>query len=164
MNGDVEPACGGHGRCGFVRSHAVENYAEQGADVTGLENLSRVDTLETADESRNTAAYNWEYIADQYSEVEYLGDICDEELLEDVGDGHDAVIHTAGQVTITASIYNPRTDFEVNALGTFNVLETARKADSNLGGGAGVNELSVQRQRQRHLRSRGGDSVLVRRP
>jgi CDP-paratose 2-epimerase len=120
------------GGAGFVGSHAVEYYDEQGADVTALDNLSRVDTLETADESRNTAAYNWEYIAQNYPDVKLVeGDIRDDVLMEDVVEGHDAIVHTAGQVAVTASIQDPRTDFEVNALGTFNVLEAARKADSD---------------------------------
>jgi len=64
------------GGAGFVGSHAVEYYAERGASVTTLDNLSRVDTLETGDESRNTAAYNWEYIAENYPDVELVeGDI-----------------------------------------------------------------------------------------
>ncbi|AHG04064.1 nucleoside-diphosphate sugar epimerase [Halobacterium sp. DL1] len=120
------------GGAGFVGSHAVEYYAERGADVTALDNLSRVDTLETADDSRNTAAYNWKYISENHPGVDLVeGDIRDEELLEEVVEGHDAIVHTAGQVAVTASIQDPRTDFEVNALGTFNVLEAARKADSD---------------------------------
>lgn len=120
------------GGAGFVGSHAVEYYAERGADVTALDNLSRVETLEKADESRNTAAYNWEYIENQYPDVDLIeGDIRDAELVEEVVEGHDAIVHTAGQVAVTASIQDPRTDFEVNALGTFNVLEAARKADSD---------------------------------
>ena len=120
------------GGAGFVGSHAVEYYADRGAIVTALDNLSRVDTLETADESRNTAAYNWEYISENYPEVNLVeADIRDTDALESIVDGHDAVVHTAGQVAVTASIQDPRTDFEVNALGTFNVLEAARKADSD---------------------------------
>ncbi|MCD2205030.1 NAD-dependent epimerase/dehydratase family protein [Halobacterium sp. KA-6] len=148
------------GGAGFVGSHAVEYYAEQGADVTALDNLSRVDTLETADESRNTAAYNWEYIADNYPDVDLVeGDIRNEGLMEDIVEGHDAVVHTAGQVAVTASIQDPRTDFEVNALGTFNVLEAARKADSdpavvmastNKVYGDNVNEIPVREEETRY--------------
>jgi len=120
------------GGAGFVGSHAVEYYADQGAEVTALDNLSRVDTLETADKSRNTAACNWEFISENYPDVDLIeGDIRDQELLQEVVEGHDAVVHTAGQVAVTASIQDPRTDFEVNALGTFNVLEAARNADSD---------------------------------
>ncbi|MDD5691121.1 MAG: GDP-mannose 4,6-dehydratase [Candidatus Omnitrophica bacterium] len=39
----------------------------------------------------------------------------------------DVVFHLAGQVAMTTSIDNPRLDFEVNAMGTFNVLEGIRK-------------------------------------
>lgn len=37
------------------------------------------------------------------------------------------IVHLAGQVSLLASIENPRLDFEVNALGTLNVLEIMRE-------------------------------------
>src|SRR5207248_1745105 len=40
--------------------------------------------------------------------------------------GSDAVYHLAAQVAVTSSVLDPRGDFEVNALGTFNVLEAVR--------------------------------------
>jgi CDP-paratose 2-epimerase len=39
----------------------------------------------------------------------------------------DVVLHLAGQVAVTTSVTDPRTDFEINALGTFNVLEGVRR-------------------------------------
>ena len=39
----------------------------------------------------------------------------------------DVVIHLAGQVAVTTSVSNPREDFEINILGTFNLLECLRK-------------------------------------
>ncbi|WP_336024867.1 NAD-dependent epimerase/dehydratase family protein [Halobellus salinisoli] len=148
------------GGAGFVGSHAVEYYAERGANVTALDNLSRVETLEKADETRNTAAYNWEYIEENYPEVALLeADIRDQQRLESVVEGHDAIVHTAGQVAVTASLTDPRTDFEVNAEGTFNVLEAARKADSdpavvlastNKVYGDNVNEIPVREEGSRY--------------
>ena len=38
----------------------------------------------------------------------------------------DAIFHLAGQVSMTASIANPRMDFEVNVLGSLNLLEAVR--------------------------------------
>jgi CDP-paratose 2-epimerase len=35
-------------------------------------------------------------------------------------------VHLAAQVAVTTSVMKPREDFEINALGTFNVLEAAR--------------------------------------
>jgi len=44
-----------------------------------------------------------------------------------VADGRfDAVIHLAAQVAVTKSVIDPSTDFAVNALGTFNVLDAVR--------------------------------------
>jgi CDP-paratose 2-epimerase len=40
--------------------------------------------------------------------------------------GADAIYHLAAQVAVTTSVADPRTDFEINALGTFNVLEAVR--------------------------------------
>jgi CDP-paratose 2-epimerase len=37
-------------------------------------------------------------------------------------------LHLAGQVAVTASVAQPRADFEANALGTFNLLEAVRNA------------------------------------
>jgi CDP-paratose 2-epimerase len=39
-----------------------------------------------------------------------------------------AVFHLAAQVAVTTSVTGPREDFEVNALGTFNVLEAVRQS------------------------------------
>jgi len=43
----------------------------------------------------------------------------------------DVVIHLAAQVAVTTSVKNPREDFEINALGTFNLLEAVRNSGSN---------------------------------
>ncbi len=37
------------------------------------------------------------------------------------------VVHLAAQVAVTTSVMNPRSDFEINAFGTLNVLEAIRK-------------------------------------
>ena len=148
------------GGAGFVGSHVVEYYAERGSDVTALDNLSRTETLAHADESRDTGAYNWRYLEENYPEVTLVeGDIRDEDLLDELVEGHDAVVHTAGQVAVTSSIEDPRTDFEVNAKGTFNVLEAARKADSdpsvviastNKVYGDNVNDIPVREEETRY--------------
>ncbi len=40
----------------------------------------------------------------------------------------EATVHAAAQVAVTTSFRDPRIDFEINALGTFNVLEAARRS------------------------------------
>ncbi|MGH7549842.1 MAG: GDP-mannose 4,6-dehydratase [Gemmatimonadota bacterium] len=41
------------------------------------------------------------------------------------------VFHMAGQVAVTTSVTDPVTDFEVNALGTFKLLELVRRSEGN---------------------------------
>lgn len=120
------------GGAGFVGSHVAEYYAKRGSDVTILDNMSRVETLSDAEETNDTAAYNKQYLESEYPSIEFvLGDIRDQSLVEDVVEGHDAVVHVAGQVAVTTSLDDPILDFSVNAEGTLNVLEAIRKADSD---------------------------------
>lgn len=148
------------GGAGFVGSHVVEYYANEGADVTVLDNFSRVETLRSADEERDTAAYNRKYLREQYPSVEFIeGDVRDSGLVASVVEGHDAVVHLAGQVAVTASLDDRLTDFEVNAEGTINVLEGARRAHSdpavafastNKVYGGNVNEIPVRESDTRY--------------
>ena len=55
-------------------------------------------------------------------------DIRDAAAMQAVIPGHQVVYHLAGQVAVTTSVQDPRSDFEINALGTLNVLEAARLA------------------------------------
>lgn len=119
------------GGAGFVGSHAAEYFAEQGAEVTVLDNLSRAETLPTADRDPATHRYNWDHLEKIDGVALHQGDICDAKTVENLAEDVDAIIHTAAQVAVTSSLRDPRLDFEVNALGTFNVLEAARQATSD---------------------------------
>jgi len=55
-----------------------------------------------------------------------VGDVRDAMLLADSAHRAEVIVHLAAQVAVTTSVVNPREDFEINALGTFNVLEAAR--------------------------------------
>jgi CDP-paratose 2-epimerase len=54
------------------------------------------------------------------------GDVRDAGLVARLAAEADAIFHLAAQVAVTDSVRDPRNDFEVNALGTLNVLEGAR--------------------------------------
>ena len=58
-----------------------------------------------------------------------FGDIQDKKSIQKViqNEKFDAIFHLAGQVAMTSAIENPYKDFEINALGTINVLEAVRK-------------------------------------
>lgn len=148
------------GGAGFIGSHVAAYYDERDIEVTAVDNLSRIENLEHADESRDTAGYNWQYLAEEHPDIKRVeADVRDSDRLETLVEGHDGIVHTAGQVAVTASIQNPRTDFEVNAAGTFNVLEAARKADSdpavvlastNKVYGDNINEIPVREEETRY--------------
>lgn len=148
------------GGAGFIGSHAAEYYGEQGTPVTVVDNRSRTETLADADQSRDTAVYNWEYLREHYPAIDLIeADIRNYDRLAEIVEGHDAIVHTAGQVAVTASLTDPRPDFEINAKGTFNVLEAARNAGSdpavvfastNKVYGDNVNDIPVREQETRY--------------
>ncbi len=56
-----------------------------------------------------------------------IGDVRDASLVERVVRPATEIYHFAAQVAVTTSVVDPRLDFDVNLMGTFNVLEAARK-------------------------------------
>lgn len=85
-----------------------------------VDNLSRPGTRANLDwlESRHSSGLST-----------HVGDIRHADFLLDVMKSVgtiDRVYHLAAQVAVTTSVVNPRQDFEINALGTFNVLEAVR--------------------------------------
>jgi len=114
---------------GFIGSHVAEYYARQGHEIKIIDNLSRQKLLKK-DKTPN-ASYNWKYLH-QYENIEFFyGDIRDKDLVCNISEDVDAIIHTAAQTAVTTSVTDPRTDFETNVCGTFNVLEAARQSGNN---------------------------------
>lgn len=109
------------GGAGFIGVNLAEYFAKKGDQVVIFDNFSR-----------KGAEENGRWLASSYPSVEIVrGDITtDVEILKrQISNGVDVVYHLAGQVAVTTSVKDPRSDFEINALGSFNVLEAARAAD-----------------------------------
>lgn len=107
------------GGAGFVGANAVKYFAKRGWDVTVLDNLSR-----------DGAADNLEWLRNQFNFSFVKIDIREaEQMAAEIGSHKkvDAVIHLAAQVAVTTSVTDPRSDFEINAGGTLNVLEALRQ-------------------------------------
>ena len=109
------------GGAGFIGSNYVHRLVGRGENVTVYDNLSR------AGASRNIAWLEEEFGKDAFRLI--VGDLRDADLLAESAREADVIIHLAGQVAVTTSVVNPREDFEINALGTFNALEAARLSD-----------------------------------
>lgn len=111
------------GGAGFIGVHTANYYLSKGDKVTIFDNFSRKGTKE------NTAWLKKKYGSKNLTVIR--GDIRDFNILKQSIPGHDVIIHLAGQVAVTTSVVNPRQDFEINALGTFNVLEAIQLHASN---------------------------------
>ena len=106
------------GGAGFIGSNYVSRLLERGEEVTIYDNLSR------AGAPRNLA-----WLKDRFGEAAFrviVGDVRDAALLTASSRAADVIVHLASQVAVTTSVAHPREDFEINALGTFNVMEAAR--------------------------------------
>lgn len=115
------------GGAGFVGSHIAEYYAKKRWDLIVFDNLSRSRLLNK--EIKNIDR-NINFLQKNFGNIKFLkADILNVKELETAAKGVDVIFHTAAQTAVTTSITNPREDFEVNAIGTFNVLEAARKND-----------------------------------
>jgi CDP-paratose 2-epimerase len=110
------------GGAGFIGSILADLYLSKGNRVTILDNFSRPGS------ERNLA---WLEARHRSRLKVVRADIrtADPQITETIGSA-DVVFHLAAQVAVTTSVTDPRHDFEVNALGTFNVLEAARKSPS----------------------------------
>lgn len=110
------------GGVGFVGSHVSDFFASLGHEVTIFDN-----------HSRKGVEKNRRWLEEKHGKKLKIlkGDIRNyAEIAEGVKD-RDLIFHLAAQVAVTTSVTNPREDFDVNALGTLNVLEAARASGKN---------------------------------
>ena len=104
------------GGAGFIGSHLALRFAQRGAQVVLFDNLSRLGS-----------EHNLAWVSREAPSAEFVrGDVRDAEAMVRAAHDCQAVFHLAAQVAVTTSVTDPREDFEINALGTFNVLEAAR--------------------------------------
>ena len=106
------------GGAGFVGCNAARYFGNRNWQVTVLDNLSREGTEQNLHWLQDGTRFDFERV-----------DIRERAAVERVfaENRYDAVIHLAAQVAVTTSVTDPRTDFMINALGTFNLLEAVRK-------------------------------------
>jgi CDP-paratose 2-epimerase len=115
------------GGAGFIGSNVVEYYAKKNFEVKCIDNLSRGKLLK----KDISTVVNWDYLSNFKNVKLIKADIRDLEVLKAATKDIDVIVHTAAQTAVTTSIQDPRTDFEVNLSGTFNVLEAARLSNRN---------------------------------
>lgn len=104
------------GGAGFIGVNAAAYFSKLGDNVVILDNLSRKGS------EKNISWLLKEYPKTLFKKT----DIRDFDELKKIINEVDVIIHLAGQVAVTTSISNPKEDFEINTVGTINVLEAIR--------------------------------------
>jgi len=99
------------GGAGFVGATLVRRLAGVGYQVRVLDNLSTGDAAHLAGVDADLVK----------------GDIRDGDVLDDAVAGCDAVIHLAAAGSVTGSVADPVANFDANVVGTFRVLDAARR-------------------------------------
>ena len=110
------------GGCGFLGSNLASDALARGDELMVFDNLYR-----------NGSRENLTWLQTQGKFIFEHGDIRNQNDITRVIQAFkpNAIFHLAGQVAMTTSIANPRMDFEVNVMGTHNLLEAVRQYTPN---------------------------------
>jgi CDP-paratose 2-epimerase len=107
------------GGAGFIGVNSAYYFGKKSHRVVIFDNLSREGSCK-----------NLEWIQRECDVEFFKGDLRKFMDLIDVFRNNgkfDLILHLAAQVAVTTSVKDPCEDFEINALGTFNLLEAARR-------------------------------------
>lgn len=106
------------GGCGFLGSNLAQEALGRKHELVVFDNLSRMGSKENL---------LWLQGLGEFKFIN--GDIRHQNIVEELIAElkPDTIFHLAGQVAMTTSISDPRQDFEINTLGSLNVLEAVRK-------------------------------------
>jgi CDP-paratose 2-epimerase len=108
------------GGAGFIGCNLARTCIEAGHSVTIFDNLSRRGS------DANLAWLHGLFGAEGFRFVQ--ADVRDFPAIVRAAESQEAIYHLASQTAVTTSMTDPRQDFEVNALGSFNVLEATRQS------------------------------------
>jgi CDP-paratose 2-epimerase len=106
------------GGCGFLGSNIAGQILKKGEELLIFDNLYRSGSEQNLNWLRSQGQYQF-----IHADIRNTNDV--ERAVKEFKP--DVIFHLAGQVAMTTSIANPRLDFEINALGTLNILESVRK-------------------------------------
>src|SRR5437763_14208206 len=116
------------GSAGLVGFETVKHFAHDGARVVGIGNDMRAEFFGAEASTRKTRD---ELIANVRGYEHHDLDIRDAAAIMELFKQHrgtiNAIVHTASQPSHDWAARDPQTDFTVNANGTLNLLEAARK-------------------------------------
>ena len=106
------------GGAGFIGSNYADRCIGRGDQVVIFDNLSR-----------HGADSNIKWLQEKHGKNSFklvIGDVCHPDEIKTAAKDAARIVHLAAQVAVTTSVTDPRNDFQINAMGTFNTLEAAR--------------------------------------
>jgi len=109
--------CGG---AGFIGSAFIRNYLKNNLNdsITNIDNLTIGSNLKNLDDIKNNPNYTFE-----------KEDIRNLEKINEFAKNSDVIVNFAAESHVDRSIANPLPFIETNILGTYSILEAARKND-----------------------------------
>ncbi|MDR2644734.1 MAG: GDP-mannose 4,6-dehydratase [Endomicrobium sp.] len=106
------------GGCGFLGSNLAAKALKQKSELVILDALYKIGSNENLSWLKKQGKFI--FIKEDTKNFDAVS-----KIIKDFKP--DSIFHLAGQVAMTTSIANPRLDFETNALGSFNILESVHK-------------------------------------
>lgn len=106
------------GGCGFLGSNLASEVLRKGDELFVFDNLSRAGSAQNLEWLKTLGQFSY-----FHGDIRVNNDI--ERVIQEIKP--DVVFHLAGQVAMTTSLQNPRRDFEINVMGSLNLLESLRK-------------------------------------
>lgn len=106
------------GGCGFLGSNLAADAIARADDLVIFDSLYRIGSLANLTWLQSQGKFRFEH-----GDIRNQNDIT--RIVQEFKP--DVIIHLAGQVAMTTSIANPKMDFEVNVMGTHNLLEAVRQ-------------------------------------
>jgi CDP-paratose 2-epimerase len=106
------------GGAGFIGANIANHLLSSGQRVRIFDDVSRIGVDQ-----------NLEWLSEKHNgriEIE-IGDVRDRAAVKRAIEGTSGVFHLAAQTAVTTSIQDPWLDFEVNVVGTLNLLEELRR-------------------------------------
>lgn len=114
------------GSNGLIGTEVCEYFASEGHEIVGVDNNQRADFFgEGGDTTFNRQRLNEEYSNYSHENIDIRDREHVERTIHEVAP--DAIVHTAAQPSHDLAAQIPYDDFDVNAVGTLNLLESTRQ-------------------------------------
>ncbi len=111
------------GGCGFIGTNFIRyllNQTDFKGKIINLDKLTYAGNIENLKNIEHLFPERYQFVK---------GDICDKKIVEDIFANHniDTVVHFAAESHVDRSIYGPAEFIQTNIIGTFTLLEVAKK-------------------------------------